>query len=101
VSISLVLIIVAAWVVLGLVALVFVLAIGRAAKRGDELLWRESLTRMLSARGRRAMTRRDGDRRTTDAFRQLPWAGTSERRRQDRRSRERRADPAWRDSPNG
>jgi hypothetical protein len=89
------------WLLLGAVALVFVLAIGRAAKRGDELMWRANLTRMLAARGRRRDERRDGERRSGDPRSQHSWSGMIDRRRAERRREERRADPAWRDGSNG
>jgi hypothetical protein len=97
--VSLLVIIIVGWIVLGTIALVFVLAIGKAAKRGDELLWREGLTRMLAARGRRRDQRRDRDRdrRSHDPRSQMPWSGMLDRRRQERRRQERRADPGWRD----
>jgi hypothetical protein len=97
----LLLIIVVAWVVLAAIALVFVLAIGRAAKRGDEVMWRANLTRMLAARGRRRDERRFGERRSSDPRGQLGWSGALDRRRTERRRHDRRVDPAWRDRSNG
>ena len=96
---TLVAIIIAGWIALGAIALLFVLAMGRAAKRGDDLVWGEGLTRMLAARGRRRDERRHGhrDRRCSDPRSPLPWAGMLDRRSHERRRHERRADPAWRD----
>jgi hypothetical protein len=97
---SVFLIILIVWVALAAVMLVLAMSLGRAAKRGDEMLWRARLTRMLAARGRRAEERRGGDRRSRDARSQLGWAGSADRRRGERRRSERRADPGWRDAPN-
>jgi hypothetical protein len=97
---SVLLIIVLVWVVLGALALVMAVALGRAAKRGDEMLWRARLTRMLAARGRRADERRTGDRRSRDPSSPRAGAEALDRRHGERRRFDRRADPGWRDAPN-
>jgi hypothetical protein len=95
---GLVLTILIVWVVVAGMALLLMVALGRAAKRGDEMLWRARLTRVMAPRGRRALERRCRNRRSGDAHAQLPRVGTSDRRRGERREFDRRAEPGWRDA---
>jgi hypothetical protein len=83
------------WVLVVLVCTMFASHLGYAAKRGDEVLWRARLTRLLADRGRRIDERRTVDRRRAVGLRGVRL----ERRQGERRRRsDRRADPGWRDA---
>lgn len=94
---NVVLIVLGVWLVLGAAALVVAMALGRAAKSGDELLWRSRLSQMRNAHDRRAAQRRGFERRSSDLSRQLSWTGSADRRRGERRRLERRSPRTWRD----
>jgi hypothetical protein len=51
----------------------------------------------LATRGTRVAQRRHGDRRVSTETPTFPLVIESDRRQSDRRERERRADPSWRD----